>query len=285
CKKVALGHYENFPVGSLLLPQHLRNHIFALYAFMRSADDFADLPHRTKKERVALLEDWRQKLHDAFKGNAQVPTFVALQDTVQKFDLPIEPFSLLLDAFTFDAEARVEFPTYDDLHWYTARSAEPVGQLVLALFGYRDAECIRCSNDICTALQLINFLQDAKEDLVNGRCYFPKVDYTSFGISTAHEILTSPYSSKLILFESERVERLLESGAHLPSLVRGRLRFELKAVLAGAQIVIKKIRDLHGDTLRHRPTLSRFEKTKIIISGFAASQDFYRTRAVGTHDE
>src|SRR5665213_362956 len=118
CRHIALGHYENFPVGSLLIPRILRKHFFALYAFMRTADDFADLPHRPNSERLRLLQNWRAQLHSIYdETTPDDPIFLALHETTQKFDLPQTPFDLLLDAFEFDARGEVRFDTYNDLHW------------------------------------------------------------------------------------------------------------------------------------------------------------------------
>ena len=272
CRRIATSHYENFPVGSVLIPRKLRKHFFALYAFMRTADDFADLSHRSSEERLNLLADWRAKLHSIYQNEEPSdPIFLALQDTVRKFNLAIRPFDLLLDAFEFDARGDVRFETYDDLHWYTTRSAEPVGQLVLALFGCRDAERIGWSNDICTALQLINFLQDAKEDLAAERYYFPREDFTQFGISTEDDIATSPRLGELVLFECDRIEKLLADGATLPESVQGRLRLELRAVLVGARMMIGRIRAMNGNTIEARPKLSSLEKAQMLLSAFTKS--------------
>jgi squalene synthase HpnC len=265
CSKIARTHYENFPVGGVLIPSRLRKHFHALYAFMRTADDFADLPNRPPQERLALLGDWRSKLHSAFSAEPPSdPIFVALQDTVRNFNLSRTPFDLLLDAFDFDARGHVQFETYEDLHWYTRRSAEPVGQLVLALFGFRDTERIEWSNDICTALQLINFLQDAGEDLRNGRCYFPKEDCTSFGIESPGEFESCSTTGELILFECDRIALLLHRGSKLPDSVSGRLRLELRAVAIAARIMLDKIRVSGGQVLTVRPKLSRMEKLGIL---------------------
>jgi squalene synthase HpnC len=272
CRKIATSHYENFPVGSVLIPRKLRKHFFALYAFMRTADDFADLPNCPSEERLKLLADWRTKLHSIYQNEQPSdPIFLALQDTIQKFNLAIQPFDLLLDAFEFDARGNVRLETYDDLYWYTKHSAEPVGQLVLALFGYRDEERIGWSNDICTALQLINFLQDAKEDLTNQRYYFPREDFMPFGISRAEDIAVSSRSHELVIFECDRIDKMLVNGAALPESVNGRLRLELRAVLAGARMMSGKIRTMNGNTIEARPTLSSLEKMQMLLAALKKS--------------
>ncbi|SRR5579883_2166563 len=268
CRQIALGHYENFPVASILIPGRLRPHIFALYAFMRTADDFVDLPHRSSEERLQLLSDWRGQLMDAMNDVVpHHPIFLALQTTMRTFDLDYGLLHLLLDAFEFDARGNVHFDSYDDLHWYTKRSAEPVGQLVLALFGYKDSERIEWSNDICTALQLINFLQDAQDDLKNGRCYFPREDYEQFDISSYNELSTAACGDELIRFECERINKLLDSGKQLPQSVDGRLRWELRATLGGANIMLKKIRRMGAEVFWQRPKLSALEKSQILFAG------------------
>jgi hydroxysqualene synthase len=274
CRRIALGHYENFPVGSILIPRNLRKHFFALYAFMRSADDFADLPHRPSSERLRLLHEWRAKLHSTKLHSIEHetmpddPIFLALHNTIQEFDLPRAPFDLLLDAFEFDARGEVRFATYDDLHWYTKRSAEPVGQLVLALFGYRDTQRMEWSNNICTALQLLNFLQDAKEDLSAGRCYFPRDEFHQFGIAKEEEIISSNRSGELVLHECNRIEQLLRNGIPLLESVSGRLKLELRAVVSGATLMLGKIRAMNGNTIHARPKLSAFEKRKVLVDAF-----------------
>jgi squalene synthase HpnC len=272
CRRIALGHYENFPVGSVLIPRQLRPHFFALYAFMRTADDFADLPHRPSAERIELLANWRKNLRESFEGHVPADlTFLALQHTASKFKLDLQPFELLLDAFEFDARGEVHFETFNDLHWYTQRSAEPVGQLVLALFGYKDAERIGWSNNICTALQLLNFIQDAKEDLEQGRCYFPSEDYSQFGIQSPAEIASLQNARQLMLLECNRVEQFLEIGAPLSESVQGRLKYELRAVLLGARGMLTKIRAAGGDTIHVRPKLSGSERRGILFKALLTS--------------
>jgi len=254
CREIARRHYENFPVASILIPKKLRKHFFALYAFIRTADDFADLPHRSKEERLALLADWRKNLDNIIAGQkTENPVFIALDNTIIECQLPTQPLYKLLDAFEFDVKGKVQFETFDDLRWYTSRSAEPVGELVLALFGYRDAKRIRFSNDICTALQLLNFIQDRREDCENSRDYYPQEDSKSFK------------TNELSLFELDRVESLMNKGALLAESVKGRLRYELRAVIHAAQKMISNIREVGGDTYTYNPKLSKQEHFFILI--------------------
>jgi squalene synthase HpnC len=179
CERIARTHYENFTLGSRLLPRHLRRHIAALYAFARTADDLAD-EEPDPARALAGLDAWERQLEDCYAGTAHHPVFVALADTVRAFDIPIEPFRRLLTAFRMDVRF-TGFATFDELLHYCAHSANPVGHLVLHLFGYRDAERHARSDDICTALQLTNFWQDLAVDLRKGRIYLPREEMQRFG--------------------------------------------------------------------------------------------------------
>ncbi|MEP7235754.1 MAG: squalene/phytoene synthase family protein [Ignavibacteriota bacterium] len=266
CRKIALGHYENFPIGSILIPKRLRPHFFALYAFMRTADDFADLPHRSKEERLALLADWKHQLDEALLGSEpEHPIFIALRNTITQCKLSSRPLYRLLEAFEFDAKGEVHFETFEDLRWYTSRSADPVGELVLALFGYADAERIKASNEICSALQLLNFIQDIKEDLANNRFYYPEEDSGIFGVRAGVGQIEADRLSLLSLFEIERVESLLDRGVPLAESVGRRLRYELRAIIRAARKMIKKIRKQSGYTYLIRPTLSKWEHLMILL--------------------
>jgi len=274
CSKIALSHYENFPVGSILIPKKLRKHFFALYAFMRTADDFADLPSRTIEARLSLLTDWRKQLDNVLAGEkTENPIFLALGNTILECKLPTQPFYKLLEAFEFDAKGEVKFETFDDLRWYTARSAEPVGELVLALFGYKEEERIRLSNDICSGLQVLNFIQDIREDFINNRYYYPQEDCRKFRLTGGSDGLKSVLLNKISLFELERVEFLLNNGASLAESVRGRLRYELRAVILAARKMISKIRKVDGDTYSQRPKLSRREHIVILLQSMFFSVD------------
>ena len=264
CRRMAT-HYENFPVGSVLVPKALRHHFFALYAFMRTADDFADLPSRSSAERLTLLADWRGKLQSMLDGTEpEHPVFIALCNTIEERHLPTAPLFKLLEAFEFDAKGDVHFQTIDDLRWYTARSADPVGELVLALFGHSDPNLIVLSNEICTGLQLLNFIQDIKEDLENGRYYFPAEDWEMFEITPS----LNPDIDKLrllSLFELKRVEDLIDRGAPIAELVGGRLGFELRAVIHSARRLIQKIIRIDGNCYQMRPTLTKRERLFVLL--------------------
>ncbi len=266
CRKIALGHYENFPVGSILIPKNIRHHFYALYAFMRTADDFADLPDRPKQERIELLADWRRQLDEIYsEKEPKNPIFLALRNTISQCELQTAPLYRLLEAFEFDAQGEVFFETFDDLRWYTSRSADPVGELVLALFGYRNAQHIKLSNEICSALQLLNFVQDIREDIANKRYYYPKEDCRIFGIDVGKDTINSDKLSIVSLFELERVEALLDRGAPLAESVSGRLRYELRTIVHAARKMTAKIRNLDGNSYLTRPKLSKWEHLFVLL--------------------
>lgn len=267
CKSIATSHYENFPVGSLLIPKRERKYFYAFYGFMRTADDYADLPSSgSSGERLEKLAIWRSYLEDIYLNKpATHPVFIALAETIHKYGFAKETFTRLLDAFEFDAKGDVQFTTYSDLRWYTARSADPVGELVLGLFGYKDRELILLSDEICSGLQLLNFIQDLAEDLRYSRYYFPTEDCDKFGLTQKEIAQGGERVDKLVLYETVKTEEMIDKGARLAELVSGRLRFELRAVVFGARRMIRKIRQQGGDVLSTRPKLSKSEHVYILL--------------------
>jgi hydroxysqualene synthase len=268
CRRIALGHYENFPVGSILLPSDIRPDFFALYAFMRTADDFADLPTRSPAQRLEELVKWRHELHRTFDtdvlDNELGPSFLALRYTTRKHGLSQRPFERLLNAFEFDANGEVRFQTFNDLLSYCDRSANPVGELVLALFGYNDDERVSLSNNICSALQLLNFCQDVREDVEHDRCYFAAEDLEQLGINDAYQLRQPENAKKAVLMQMVHIRRLLRSGAPLTELVQGRLRYELRAVVFGALAMLRKLEKSGGNSFEERPKLSKLEHLAVL---------------------
>ena len=271
CESMAKAHYENFPVGSILVPKRERKYFYALYAFMRTADDYADLPSSgTSADRLEKLALWRSHLEDIYINKpATHPVFIALAETIYKYGFAKETFLRLLDAFEFDTKGNVEFATYTDLRWYTARSADPVGELVLGLFGYKDKELISLSDEICSGLQLLNFIQDLAEDVRNTRYYLPTEDCDKFGVTQKEIANGGERVDKLLLYETIKTEEMIDRGAYLAELVSGRLRFELRAVVFGARRMIGKIRQQGGDVLSKRPKLSKSEHVYILLKSLA----------------
>ena len=178
CERLAHAHYENFPVGSLLIPKSKRPHFYSIYAFARTADDFADEGYDrglSDADRLAALDDWGEQLEHCERwgeqwgeeGRASSPVFVALAATIRDLDLPLQLFRDLISAFKQDVIKR-RYASYDEVLDYCTRSANPVGRLILLLFGYRDPRLHILSDHICTALQLANHWQDVAVDIREG---------------------------------------------------------------------------------------------------------------------
>ncbi len=281
CSSLTRSHYENFPVGSTLIPKALQPAIHSLYAFMRTADDFSDEGRRAgdEAERLAWLESWEQMLSDCQNGHAKHPIFIALRATLQRHDLPIQWLRDLLSAFKMDVTVR-RYETYEDLLTYCRYSANPVGRLILTLFGYRDEEFYRLSDSICTALQLANHWQDVAVDLAKDRIYLPQEDMRKFGVSEAwltRQISPSPYLrekglgdegekfQQLLSFEVARARELFAAGRALPEKVQGRLRWELRFTWQGGVRILDKIEKVGCDVFQHRPVVTKADWIRIAI--------------------
>ncbi|MGH9799977.1 MAG: squalene synthase HpnC [Blastocatellia bacterium] len=269
CQRMAESHYENFPVGSLLIPTSRRKHVYSIYAFARTADDFADEGYEsgeiTEAERLAALDDWQQKLESCFAGEADHPIFIALAATVKELDLPSKLFSGLLSAFKQDVTKR-RYTNFEEVLDYCTRSANPVGRLILLLFNYRDERLHQLSDHICTALQLANFWQDVSVDMGKDRIYLPQDEMQKFGV-TVDDLRDARFSkqfAELLKFQIERTWEIFRRGRELPELVSGRLKYELRLTWFGGAHILKQIEALGYDTLNQRPTNSTFDKLRLL---------------------
>jgi squalene synthase HpnC len=253
CQALAESHYENFPVASRLLPKHLRPHIAAVYAFARTADDFADEPGREPGERLRLLNEWRQRLHDSSDGT---PEFLALHDTIDRFRLPVELFDDLLDAFTQDVTT-TRYETWAGVLDYCRRSANPVGRLVLRLSGYQDEALDRASDAVCSALQLTNFWQDLAVDWSRGRLYVPAETWRRYGAvpdTLNGGVMTAEWAAAMRDC-ANRARQLFDAGRPVCNGVRGRLRYELRATWLGGTRILTRLEQSGFDVFRNRPAL------------------------------
>ncbi|HWP83484.1 MAG TPA: squalene synthase HpnC [Bacteroidota bacterium] len=269
CKRLASSHYENFPVASLLVPKDRRKYVNAIYAFARTADDFADEPGYTPAERIEELNHWEMQLQECYRGEASHPVFVALRETVQRFDIPIELFQGLLHAFRSDV-INHRYETFDDVLEYCRFSANPIGRLVLLLFNYRNESLMRLSDHICTGLQLANFWQDVSVDVLKDRLYIPIEDMRRYGVAE-EEILAGKASiafRDMMEMEVERTEEFFVRGEPLLNEVGRDLMMELKLTLAGGRAILKKIGDLDYDVLTKRPTLTLWNKVGLLVRSF-----------------
>ena len=256
CTRLAKSHYENFTVASWLMPREMRPHMYAIYAYARMADDFADEHHDR-----AMLDEWERELDLAYAGTPRHPVFIALADTVRRFEIPREPFKDLLTAFRSDVDFK-GFDTLDDLLGYSRYSANPVGRLVLYLFGYRDAERQHLSDLVCSGLQLANFWQDVAVDLDKGRIYFPRRDMERFGVTPAD--LAAHTSSRefidLMRHEVSVARAMLVEGGELHKRVDKRLRRDI-VMFAGGGLAISA-RD-RSRQLRRVPDASGTGETRL----------------------
>lgn len=255
CLTRAREHYENFPVASLLLPKDKRRCVAAIYAFAREADDFAD-EARHDGRRLVLLSDWRARLERAARGEADDPIFIALADTIARHQLPVQLLHDLISAFEQDVRISA-YETFADVLAYCRLSANPVGRLVLHLFGRTSPGLLEQSDAICTALQLTNFWQDVAVDRDKGRCYIPQEDMRQFGCTDAaiREGAATPAFVAMMRFEVERTRALFLRGSRLPLTVGGRLGFELRLVRLGGMRVLDKIERAGCDVFKRRPQL------------------------------
>jgi hydroxysqualene synthase len=258
---VSVDHYENFPVASLLCPPRLRPPIQAIYRFARTADDLADEGDNPPAQRLADLAAYRCELQAAVAGQVwPAPrwpqVFGPLAEQAQAFALPARPLHDLLDAFEQD----VHNPIYRDraaLLDYCRRSANPVGRLLLHLYGVDDALSLRRSDAVCSALQLINFWQDLSVDTQRGRHYVPLEDLAAHGLDPAAlaEGQDSLASRALVRALCDWAEALMHEGAPLALSLPGRAGWELRAVVQGGLRVLHKIRRLDHAVLRRRVTV------------------------------
>lgn len=256
-----VSHYENFPVASILMPRRLRKPVAAIYHFARAADDIADEGHVPDAERLRQLDDFRDELmHIAAGETPLLPLFKHLAIEIKEHALPMQPFHDLLDAFSQDV-VKKRYADHDELLDYCRRSANPVGTLLLHLYGEATPVNIAYSDAICTSLQLINFWQDVAKDYAIARVYLPQDDMTRFGVSEgqiAQGICDDNWRA-LMKFEVDRARALMLQGAPLGSILTGRIGLEMRMIIAGGLRIIDKLEAIDYDMFRHRPVLRPFD--------------------------
>ena len=271
CLEIARRHYENFPVASRLLPRAMRPHVAAIYAFARAADDFADEGERSDETRLGLLDDWRERLHEAarlrhgYGGQAAnraehrdaAAIFRALGVTMRRYNLEVELLDDLLSAFRQDV-LKKRYEDWDEVLDYCRRSANPVGRLVLRLAGYRDARLDDLSDAVCTALQLTNFWQDLQIDWHKGRLYVPlslvrAADAVEGDLDAGR---VTPEWRTALAAATATTRTLFEKGRPIADAVRGRLRWELRATWLGGVRILDRLEAAGFDVFTSRPTLA-----------------------------
>jgi squalene synthase HpnC len=269
CERFVRAHHENFPVASIFLPAELRPHVLALYAFARHADDFADEPAYAGR-REAELDRWDDQLVACFHGERpEHPVFVALGETIARYELPIAPFSDMLQAFRMDLTTR-RYPTFADLMGYVERAAYPIGRLLLYVFGVRDAERHRYGDALAGALALTSFWQDARRDLARDRVYFPQEDLAHFGVSRAD--LDDAYAGRgqkgavtaLLRFQAARTRAYFERARPLLELAPRPLAVELALFWHGGRRALAKVEARAGRLGAERPRLTAVDKALVV---------------------
>ncbi|HYH66330.1 MAG TPA: squalene synthase HpnC [Urbifossiella sp.] len=265
CAHVARSHYENFTVVSALLPRRLVRHFHAVYAYCRWSDDLAD---ETTGGQVALdlLAWWRGELLTCYRGTPTHPVMVALRETIRRFDIPPEPFLDLLSAFEQDQTVK-RYDTFAQLRDYCRRSADPVGRLVLYLFGCFSPERAALSDEVCTGLQLANFWQDVDRDFAIGRVYLPAEDRVRFGY--ADEELEAkrctPAFRELMRFEVERARGTFDRGAKLLPLLPREARVDVDLFIAGGRAILRAVERQGYDVWARRPEVGKGEKLQLLL--------------------
>lgn len=275
CRRLARRHYENFPVASLLVPGDKRDALAAIYAFARSADDFADEPG--VEGRLEVLADWRRRLYGSAAGDVDDPIFLALGDAIRRNSLSLVNLDNLIRAFEMDVTVN-RHQNFESLLRYSTLSANPVGRLMLELFDHRDPELFALSDCICTALQLTNFWQDVRIDLERDRIYLPLEDMERFGFSVdglkkwvlEDNAPPNPEMNKqwrgLLALESERTWELFMRGKPLPERVVPRLRRQLRLTWLTGTTILRRIEAVRYDVFHRRPKLKWFDFLRLYFT-------------------
>ena len=270
-QSLASRHYENFPVASVFLPKHLRAPIALIYCCARQADDFADEGDLSMEERLALLDEFRQQL-DLLQAYIKPKSefFLALGEMIRSKKLPLPPFYDLLDAFSQDV-VKTRYANYDEVLAYCAKSANPIGRLLLHLYGKASPENIKLSDHLCSALQLVNFLQDVADDFKKNagkqRIYLCQDEMAKFGVTEqmiADQVVNANWQ-QLMRFNLNRASNLLQAGKPLGCILKGRIGFEMRMIIAGGERIICKLGQVNGDIYQHRPTLQPLDWLRIFF--------------------
>jgi squalene synthase HpnC len=256
---------ENFPIASLLFPRRLRPHLRAIYGFARLVDLLGD---EWGGDRLAVLDELEQEVDRCYTDEPTWAVMQRLQPTIRAFELPPEPFLRLIEANRMDQRIS-EYETWVDLKHYCVHSADPVGRLVLGLLRRADdPQAVAWSDDVCTGLQLVNFLQDVPRDLELGRIYLPREDLRSYGV-TELDRPNEPLRG-LMAFESERARGLLGSGAPLGAALGGRVGRGVALFARGGLAALDQLQRLDYDVFTRRPVPPRrrlaWEAVKAAVS-------------------
>ncbi len=258
---MSVDHYENFPVASILMPKRLRKPVAAIYHFARAADDIADEGELPNDERLRQLDEFRAELKRIESNETPLqPLFQHLAAEIKEHALPLQPHYDLLDAFSQDVMKK-RYASYEELQDYCRRSANPVGNLLLHLYGEATTVNLAYSDAICTSLQLINFWQDVSKDWNIGRVYLPQDDMARFGVAEAQiaQRISDDRWRALMKFEVDRARALMLQGAPLGSILTGRIGLEMRMIIAGGLRILDKLEAADYDMFNRRPVLRPFD--------------------------
>jgi squalene synthase HpnC len=269
CQNLAQSHYENFPVASLLLPKRLRRPISVIYAFARTADDFADEGSDSPAERLAKLASYRQALQaiaaNQYRGDE--PIFIALADVIKQHQLPLSLFDDLIKAFQQDVRQQ-RYQDLDEVMLYCRYSANPVGRLILLLHGQATEQQLQQSDAICSALQLINFYQDIEQDLTEmNRVYLPQDQLKAHAITEA-DLLAADTSRLASLLRGlyHHAATLMQQGYPLGATINGRLGWEIRAMILGGIASLRLLQQQQDHQLSLRPRLKKSQLIAIMLA-------------------
>src|SRR5262245_29862789 len=288
CERMAKSHYENFPVGSLLIPKEKRPYIWSIYAFARTADDFADENYPSRRdfsgltpwrgalismeeERLNRLREWEQQLKSCYETTPTHPVFLALAKTIEDLKIPYQLLANLLKAFMMDVTTR-RYADWDQVIHYCRHSADPVGRLVLWVFGYQEEELLKLSDAVCTGLQLANFWQDIAVDREKDRIYIPLSVFDRLNVLDEQVFDPPPdFPWEALLQELyEFTFPFFQKGASLPRRVEGRLSWELRCTWLGGMKILQAACRRGRSGLETRPTLGGWDKFSILWKSFFA---------------
>lgn len=276
-----IDHYENFPVASILLPRHLRTPIQHIYRFARCADDVADEGDHDPQWRLQELDEYGRQLDYIAQGTLADNAldrlrfiFVPLQDVIQQFELPVQPFHDLLSAFRQDVYTN-RYDDYAALLDYCRRSADPVGRILLYLYNEHRPDSLQMSDAICTGLQLTNFWQDVAIDWQKGRVYLPQTELQRFGLSediiAQHDRGQTPGTQEraqwreLMQAQVDRARQKLRSGQPLCRRLPGRIGFELRLIIQGGLRILEKLEHVQFDVFQHRPIIKKRDSLLLFV--------------------
>jgi hydroxysqualene synthase len=270
CRKIALGHYENFPVGSLLFPRESRKYIYSIYSFARTADDIADSDNLSENEKLSGLYEMESKLEQIENGSqAEDEIFFALADTIKTLNIPVKEFKDLLTAFKQDS-VKHKYEEFSELLEYSKYSANPVGHLVLYVSGLKDEKLFKLSDNICTALQLANFWQDVSVDLKMHRIYIPNNEMTKYNYDY-DKLFDGIQDDNFVNLMKNLVDKTRDiflKGKELENYLNGRLKYEFRAIYRGGMNILEKIEENNYRVLTGRVKIETQDKFNILFNVF-----------------